>query len=96
MELTREQHEANLVKEMLKTEGWKILVRKLADRQEALRLGWLNESTPEKAEVIRRKALGLVEFLRIVATTLNRGKGQPANPPSAQAEQGETNGNEPK
>lgn len=98
MELTQEQHEAELVKDTMKTDGWKILVRKMADKQEALRKSWLNASSPEQAEVIRRKALGLVEFLRIVATVINRGKGvkPDSNPPSAQAEQGEINGNEPK
>jgi hypothetical protein len=95
MEMTKEQHEAELVKEVLKMDGWKVIVRAMADKQEALRKAWLHSTDADAAEKIRQKALGLTEFLRTLALILNRGKGEKTvtNPPPVMG-QGEPNGNE--
>lgn len=86
--MTREQQDADLVKQTLKTPGWLVLVKRLVEKQETLRQYWLNESDPVKAERMRQKAIGLSEFLKVIATVLQRGKA----PLPPQKEQGEPNG----
>lgn len=87
--MTKEQQDADLVIQMLKTPGWRVLVKRLAERQETFRHVWLNESNPVNAETIRQKAIGLNVFLREIASVLVRGK---SSLPPQQKEQGEPNG----
>lgn len=86
--MTKEQQDADLVLQMMKTPGWKVVVKRMAEKQETYRRAWLNQSNPADAEHIRQESRGISACLREVATILKLGK--VSLPP--QKEQGEPNG----
>lgn len=86
--MTKEQQDADLVLQMMKTPGWKVVVKRMAEKQEAYRRAWLNVSDAATAEHIRQEARGISACLREVATIFKLGKA--SLPP--QKEQGEPNG----